>query len=299
MITAAGNVSTANLDSIGSSKGGDISLASASGAITTGFIVSSSTKGAGGTGGSITVRAANNVSTAALDSSGDSRGGDISVTSANGAIAFNFTSDAFLNAINSSSANGAGGNVTVEAATNLTVGGVDASGKPSGNITLQGNEIDLTGGAGSVQAPGGNLILQPAAPGQNILLGGPSDSNPKTLDLTTSDLAALGILKTPDGGPAGFSSVTLRSNGTGMITVPAGTNFDTPITFQSPDGAIVLGPTIQAPALTASGATISLQGVTTTGNQSYTGEVTLNSPTVPAAAILLWRAVPHWEATPL
>ena len=62
-----------------------------------------------------------------------------------------------------------------------------------------------------------------------------------------------------------------------MITAHAGTTFDTPITFQSPDGAIVLGPTIQAPALTASGATISLQGVTTTGNQSYTGEVTLNS----------------------
>jgi hypothetical protein len=76
----------------------------------------------------------------------------------------------------------------------------------------------------------------------------------------------------------GFSSITIgQNNGTGTITVPAGTNFDTPTTLVSPGGAIVLLGPVQAPALTASGATISLQDVTTTGNQSYTGAVTFNS----------------------
>ena len=76
----------------------------------------------------------------------------------------------------------------------------------------------------------------------------------------------------------GFSSITVgASNGTGTITVPANTVFDTPINLQSPGGAIVLGPTIQAPALTASGATIRSGDITTTGgNQSYTGAVTLD-----------------------
>jgi filamentous hemagglutinin family protein len=247
-------------------NGGGIKINGRNGVVNIGDVNSSSTTGAGG---NIMITAAGNVSTGAIISSGPSRGGDINLTSTNGAIAFNITSDdVSLNAINSFSTNGAGGNVKLEAATSLAVGGIDASGAPSGNITLQGNEVDLTGGPNSVIAPGANLLFQPAAPGQNILLGAPSDSDLATLDLTTGDLAALA---------AGFGSMTLgRIDGTGTITVP-GTNFDPPTTILSPGGAIVLGPGIQAPALTAAGATISLQDVTTTGNQSYTGAVTLNN----------------------
>ena len=346
-VKAASDVSTGNLTSSGVSGGGDISLTSANGEISTNFIDSSSTKGAGGTGGSITIRGANDVSTAALTSSGDSKGGDISLTSANGNVSILFdtggtavggtaidshstngaggnvtlqaangnmsilfdtggnalggtaidshsTNGAGGNvtlqaangnmsilfdtggnalggtAIDSSSANGASGNVTLEAFTSLAVGGgINARGMPSGGtITLQGNEINLGGGPDSVIAPGGNLTLQPATPGQDIAWAAPNNSNPATLDLTTDDLNAIAD---------GFSSITLGgSNGTGTITVPANTIFDTPITLQSPGGAIVLGPTIQAPALTASGATITSGDITTTGNQSYTGAVTLN-----------------------
>jgi filamentous hemagglutinin family protein len=272
-----------NIASFGPSGGGAVAITSKNGVVDLGNVTSASTAGAGG---KVIVTAAGNLSTGTITSRGFSLGGDVSLTSVNGAIATDFgTEGPPLNPIDSSSPNGAGGNITLSAATNLNVGGINASGKTSGgNITLRANEIDLEGGSGSVVSTGGSLLIEPASPQQNIVIGGPDNSENTgptdiVLDLTFTDGTALLPL---------FRSVTIgQSGGQGNITVLAGGTFNgtpytllgfgVPTTFLSPGGSIVFNGPIQAPALTISGANISLRDVTTTGDQSYTGAVTLNN----------------------
>ena len=79
---------------------------------------------------------------------------------------------------------------------------------------------------------------------------------------------------------------TLDTTNGGQANTGAAINFDTivtgnnqPLTLRAGDGAITLGDigeSAQLGRLDVSGRTISLQDVTTTGNQSYTGAVTLD-----------------------
>ena len=166
-----------NVNSSGPLGGGAISITSNSGLVDVGHVDSSSSSGAGG---EILISAADNINTGALTSSGLSRGGTVRLTSANGAIATDFATEGPpLNLIRSSSANGAGGSVTLAAATSVAVGSINARGaSTSGEIALRGNEIDLTGGPNSVRSPGSNLILAPATSGQALVIAGLTDSDP-------------------------------------------------------------------------------------------------------------------------
>ncbi|MBD1920513.1 filamentous hemagglutinin N-terminal domain-containing protein [Microcoleus sp. FACHB-831] len=93
-------------------------------------------------------------------------------------------------------------------------GSVNAS-----NINLTGNEIDLNGGANSVS--GSTIQLQPTTAQQNIQIGNLADSGAATLDLTTTDLAAL---------KAGFSQVAIgRADGSGTVTINDPAVFNSPV----------------------------------------------------------------------
>jgi hypothetical protein len=76
----------------------------------------------------------------------------------------------------------------------------------TGDISITGNEINFTGTANSVNS-NGNLLLQPGTLSQNIAIANSTDSGTNTLDLTTTDLAAI---------QSGFTSITIgRADGTG------------------------------------------------------------------------------------
>ncbi|MEH2054314.1 CHAT domain-containing protein [Nostoc sp.] len=121
-----------------------------------------------------------------------------------------------------------GGNITLgsnSGSINFISGGSVLAG--SGNISLTANEINLLGGANSFTGSG-NIFLQPNTPSQNITLGGTSDTDTNTLDLTTTDLAAF---------KNGFNFITIgRNDGNGAIKINNAT-FQDPVKIQSPTGA--------------------------------------------------------------
>ena len=262
-----------NVDSSGSLGGGIVEIISENGIVDIGNVNSSSTSG---TGGEIVINAASDVLTGALTSSGLLGGGEISLESTNGAIATSFATEGPpFNPIDSSSDSGMGGNVNLNAATSVTVGGINASGSSgSGEIILRGNEIDLTGGENTVIAPNGNLLLQSATPEQDIVIGNLIDSDPigsetDTLDLTTVDLAALAD---------DFSNITIgQDNGAGTITFgSAGVSLNNPINLQSTEvgGAIVIDGPIETNGndLTLEAETVNINAdINTTG-----GAINLN-----------------------
>ncbi|MEQ9239117.1 CHAT domain-containing protein, partial [Coleofasciculus sp. E2-BRE-01] len=95
----------------------------------------------------------------------------------------------------------------------------------TGNLTLTGDEIDI---AGTVSGTG-NLIMQPLTPSQDIQLGGADSGNPGILDLTATELTQL---------QPGFTSITIgRTNSSGVITLAGDTQFNAPLTLQSPTGS--------------------------------------------------------------
>ncbi|MEA5576252.1 CHAT domain-containing protein [Anabaena sp. UHCC 0451] len=99
----------------------------------------------------------------------------------------------------------------------------------SNSLTLTADKIDLPTSANSVIGTG-NLTLQPATPTQNIALNGSTDTDTETLDITSTDIAALAN---------GFSSITIgRNDGSGAISVASnGVTFKDPVKIQSPTGA--------------------------------------------------------------
>ena len=231
-VEAQGDVFLIGSNSSGPSGGGIVNITSDSGEVDIGDVDSSSTSGAGG---EIIVNVANDIFTGSLTSSGGAGGGNISLTSSGGSIATDSAiEDPPLNPINSSSTNGAGGDVTLNAAASLAVGGIDASGaSASGAINLTGDEINLTGGPDSVAAPGANLLLQPTTVDQDIVIGGSDDSDfdvseTTTLDITADDLAALAD---------NFASITIgRIDSSGAMTLGGDVTFNDPVTLRSPVG---------------------------------------------------------------
>ncbi len=137
---------------------------------------------------------------------------------------------------------------------------ISASG--GGSIALIANEIDLVGSPAISGT--GDLVLQPLTASQAIALGGSSDTGPGTLDLQSSDLAAL---------QNGFNSITIgRADGNGAITLAGNVTFNDPVTLQSPatGGVIDTSGGILAGADNATLTLIANQLITT-GNISNPG----------------------------
>lgn len=241
-------------------KGGSINL-NASNTIITGLINSSSDSG---NGGSITMNGINGITTQEIYTRGLSSGGAVSLISSNGSIngvgIYTYSSGGgnfgttgnggaiFINAKNNTNFTdgfesyswysnvATGGNIDITTGNTLSVGSINIyaindfinSNHKHGNIKITANEVNFIGGVDSVQADGKTIQIQPFTPSQNIQIGGSADSGTGTLDITTSDLAAL---------RNGFSSITIGgTNSSGNIAINPVT-FNDPVTIQAPSGA--------------------------------------------------------------
>jgi CHAT domain-containing protein len=229
--TTAGTIDTSagTLDSTSrAGDGGAISL-TANSNISTGTLRSNSLggRGGGGNSGAISLTTSNgNITTGDLQSSVSSvgnsgNGGALSLSAAKG----NITTGNLTSSSSSLATPGKGGAVSLEAGNTITTVGInnDAASVGTtnyGNITLTGNEINFTGGTDSVRGDNTTLVLRAKTLSQAIAIGGGSDSGTDTLDLTTTDLAAI---------KSGFTSITIgRADGTGTITLNP-FNFNAPV----------------------------------------------------------------------
>jgi filamentous hemagglutinin family protein len=193
-LTVAGDVQTFSLAGLAPGDGGTMTLSAPLGAVTAGNLASYSTTllGNAGNAGAIAVTAG---TTIALNN-------------------LNADSLTLSNAANT----GNGASVTLSA-DRVNVGQINTAStavslfatqqRLDQPITITGNEIDLTGGANSVI--GGTIALRSKTLAQNINVGGATDAGVASLDLTTTDLAALSN---------GFTSLTLGQPGaTGTLTL--------------------------------------------------------------------------------
>jgi CHAT domain-containing protein len=253
-LTAAGNITTANLYTSGGMKGGDITLTTNSGAIntTTGILNALGGK----TGGNISIQAPGNIDTGNfadfLVSGFKGNSGNISIISRNGSINTSagtlFTGSAFGN----------GGDITLNAsAGNISVAGIDASSERNtggnlnliagGNLNLSGdiktnnnniafNRPVTLGGNASVKISGtGDIIFNNTVDGTyNLALGTNTGSvrfnNVVGGSVPLNELFIQGELTTTN--PAGIGITAVNNIATGNITSPGG------ITLSSSSGQI-------------------------------------------------------------
>ncbi|MDF0554958.1 CHAT domain-containing protein [Kamptonema sp. UHCC 0994] len=257
-LSSSGNIVLNSLLSAGKTTGGDISLES-NATIRAGVLSAS-----GNTGGNVTATAFSNLEVGKVTTEGNSKGGDINLTSRTSSIIAGSrgagenaqstvnsqqltvnSQQLTVNKISSAATNGNSGNISVNAAQNVTVGEIDAKGTGggnvilsgrgnvvaagaiatgAGNITLTGAEIDLNGGANSVSS-NGYLTLQPGSLNQNIAIGNQTNQGGNTLNITADDLQAL---------QNGFTAIAIGSeNGSGAIAIASDVTFNDPVTIQS------------------------------------------------------------------
>ncbi|HEY9831078.1 MAG TPA: CHAT domain-containing protein, partial [Stenomitos sp.] len=218
-ISAAGNIITGAIRSTGRIGGGPVTFTSTNGAITTDLLDVAA--GDGATSGSIIFNAQGDITTGALFSPfvGNSLSGAITITSRGGSINIPLIQH-----------NG-GSAIALSAPNSITLGGITPTGTQlPGSISLTSNEINFTGGANSVRGIG-SLFLQPFTSSQAITIAGTSDNGTDTLDLTTTDLAAIA---------PGFTSITIgRADSTGTVTLNP-FNFNAPVNIAG--GSTLVGP---------------------------------------------------------
>ncbi|OCR00767.1 hypothetical protein BCD67_23830 [Oscillatoriales cyanobacterium USR001] len=155
------------------------------------------------------------------------------------------------------------GNATIAFGSSLAVG--------NNPLTLTAGEIDFTGPVSGTNT----ITLQPATPGQNIVIGD-TNNNTSALDLTTTEINAL---------QNGFSSIAIRrTDSNGNVTIAKDTTFLDPVTIQTGTGTIavngnIIGIDNSAIALTAP--TINLNsGINTTNNSiTVNGNINLGNDT--------------------
>ena len=283
---AGGNIIADDIFAFGSQGGGNIELIS-DGKIdltdvtqnkdpeaTPGTIISCSGSDSNcngsGTGGNITLKAANDIVVGGISSSGFLAGGNISINSGGSIeakIGVNQKGEPFGGFLDTSSKNGAAGAIALDAPDSITTGDINAVGLPNtGNISLTSNKIDFTGGNDDIPivAGKGTILLQPFTPSQN-------------LTLTPKNFAAL---------QDGFSSITIgRDNGSGIITVSEPISVSDPLTIQSPLGSILVNGAIAG----KDNASITLNGNTTLNASITTADqnLTINGNTTLANNITL------------
>ncbi len=150
-----------------------------------------------------------------------------------------------------------GGTTALGAVTVLSASDAQFNGgvRVTGNISITSNGVDFSGGAGSVLSTGGgNLTIQPLAAGTSIAVGSPPGA-PAVLDISDTDLAALG---------EGFGLITIgRPGGSGVTTVGSSSFRDSVAILQSGGSIVLVGD-----VLTNAGATpgsLTLDGPVTLG----------------------------------
>ncbi|MBE9137039.1 CHAT domain-containing protein [Nodosilinea sp. LEGE 07088] len=171
-----------------------------------------------------------------------------------------------------------GGNLTVIAGTNITLGRIDmASG---GDLTLRSNEINLNGGNGSIQTrddpdsscclvtlspPGGSLI--------DVVVGGGTDTGDNVLDITESDLGAFSTDPNSSIVPAVYAILSNRN-----LTIPAALNdqsldFNRNLTLRAEDTLTIERPLDVEGPISLQGGEINLLGtpdsIQATGGGSF------------------------------
>jgi filamentous hemagglutinin family protein len=189
-LDAAGDVTTAQLDSGAGITGGDVTVTSRQGGIDTSRGIINPNTGSG-TSGAVTLNANLDIITGEIRATALSgNGNDITLTSTSGSIN---TTAADLN---TSSGDGNAGKISLSALGNITTsalvsfsnagnagiitlsatngqiatGNITAiSPTQTGDISITGNEINFTGTANSVNS-NGNLLLQPGTLNQNIAI---------------------------------------------------------------------------------------------------------------------------------
>jgi hypothetical protein len=153
---------------------------------------------------------------------------------------------------------------------NLDVGAINSltnntlTANPS-DIILTGNEINLVGGSNSIVDPGQNLTIQSFTPSQTIQIGGSDSGSASTLDLTSTDLAAIAN---------GFKKIIFgRADGSGSININANVSFRDPVLLRSPNGQV----NITAPITLTDDATLDFE--TASFLKSGNSTLTLNGNT--------------------
>jgi CHAT domain-containing protein len=137
------------------------------------------------------------------------------------------------------------------------------------SLRLTADEINFFGGLNSVT--GTNIItLEPATPDLAIAIGGQTDTGADTLDITQTDLTALGD---------GFSAITIgRVDGSGQVAI-ADVQFHDPVNILSPQGAIDVNGSITGnddASINLNSAQTTLNADISTENQSITINSNLN-----------------------
>ncbi|HIK09102.1 MAG TPA: CHAT domain-containing protein, partial [Oscillatoriaceae cyanobacterium M33_DOE_052] len=145
---AVGNIATQNIRSEGAQVGGNIDITSANGTITAAGDLNSFSQN--GTAGNVSLDAATGIDIANIRSEGSQQGGSIEITS-DANLDFSQTT------LNSYSANGTAGDVTITATGNITLGG-DANNSAIRSEGLQqGGNITITSTTGQIDASSGSL----------------------------------------------------------------------------------------------------------------------------------------------
>ncbi len=212
-LTAAGNINTSQINSGGGTNGGNLSLSSNSGAINiTGTI---STFGSTN-GGDVTLTADGNINTRSIVANGvDRNGGNIRIESTTGAIdtTNNGTSRGSLN---SSTGNGTGGNITLNAARRVTTGSLNSQSTfgDGGNVRLKAGadiQVDFINTQGS--GDGGNLKI--TTPDFFQSTDSFPDENNIIASISTSGISAGGsiVIRHGGNGVTPFRVGNARTNG--------------------------------------------------------------------------------------
>ncbi|NER26201.1 MAG: filamentous hemagglutinin N-terminal domain-containing protein [Symploca sp. SIO1C4] len=249
-ISANLDVNTGQLSSGQQENGGDITINSQNGNITTGGVLSTSagnnsTEG----GGNITLIAPRgNIESLVLStiSRGEGYGGAIKVI-ANGDITIEERLISF-------STNGTAGDIelTSENGEIALLNGIDIDSwgaEGSGDITLTGDEINI----GTIQRldnqgeGNGELILKPSTLSQDIAIGGTDNGNSGILEITRDELNNL--QQTGQSGESNFSSITVGSQeSTGRFIIDPNltdnsvTPFQVPVIIEGGAAATLVGP---------------------------------------------------------
>ncbi|GFZ90373.1 CHAT domain-containing protein [Okeania sp. KiyG1] len=246
-LNAEGNISTASIDanSFGIGRGGDITLDAGGTINTTGGTLRSSSEA--GDAGNVNITANNNINTANIlsysgeEAGEDNRGGDITITSRNGSIDTTagiineFPTDTditslevatfferFVANLATKANNGTGGNITLSAKENITVGGISGiGGEISGNISVSSEigDIDIgdifstsrneTSGNITIQSNQGNIELNHIASYSVNGTGGDINLNADG-SVTIKNIASFG--------PQESGDVNIQSNNSTITT---------------------------------------------------------------------------------
>ncbi|MFB2892056.1 glycosyltransferase, partial [Aerosakkonemataceae cyanobacterium BLCC-F50] len=295
---AQGNITTKTLsaDSDVSGKGGDITLISSLGKIDTSLGILDADS-ANGKGGNVTLKALGDITTGTInsrarESSNDS--GIISITSSNGAITTTKGS------LNSNSALGNGGAVTLKANGNITTKNIISKTGGAG----KGGDILGTSNAGLIDTSAGNLDTSSVSGiAGDVSLSAPNGvtvgkinanglSNTGNISLTSDKISFTGAANSIQGKgklllqpftdsqnldvstvnfnvfAEGFAAIIIGAEqGSGVVSIPNAIAFSDPVTIQSPNGQIIVNGAIKGTddaSITLSGKTNLNADITTT-----------------------------------